>query len=115
LHLEKARNFLNVLHYSDEAARAAYLAGFNTAQALVFTRRGRIAKTHRGLRSAFAELARDHPRLDPSFTRFLAEAYSSKEQADYGGSDTAPVTEAEAEQMIETASRFIHVMAQILA
>ena len=114
-HLEKARNFLNVLHYSDEAARAAYLAGFNAAQAFVFTRRGRIAKTHRGLRSAFAELARNEPHLDPSFTQFLAEAYTSKEQADYGGGNAAPVTEDEAQQMIETTARFIDVMADILA
>src|SRR5205823_8599312 len=81
-HLEKARNFLNILQYSDEAARAAYLAGFNSAQALVFTRRGRIAKTHRGLRSTFAELVTDQPGLDPSFMRFLAEAYRSKENVD---------------------------------
>jgi uncharacterized protein (UPF0332 family) len=115
LHLEKARNFLNVLHYSDEAARAAYLAGFNAAQALVFTHRGRIARTHRGLRSAFAELARDQLSLDPGFTRFLAEAYRSKENVDYGGGDAAPVTEAEAQQMIETADRFIKAIAKILA
>ena len=37
-HLEKARNFLNILHYSDEAARAAYLVGFNAAQALLSQR-----------------------------------------------------------------------------
>ena len=114
-HLEKARNFLNILHYSDEAARAAYLAGFNAAQALVFTRRGRIAKTHRGLRSTFAELVTDQPGLDPSFTRFLAEAYRSKENVDYGGGDGAPVTEAEAQQMIETAARLIEAIAKILA
>jgi uncharacterized protein (UPF0332 family) len=47
-HLAKARDFLEVLHYSDEAARASYLAGFNAAQALIFTRNGRIARTHRG-------------------------------------------------------------------
>jgi uncharacterized protein (UPF0332 family) len=105
LHLEKARNFLNILHYSDEAARAA----------LVFTRRGRIAKTHRGLRSTFAELVTDQPGLDPNFTRFLAEAYRSKENVDYGGGDGAPVTEAEAQQMIETAARLIDAIAKILA
>src|SRR5207237_9144406 len=99
------RNFLNILHYSDEAARAVYLAIFNAAQALVFTRRGRVSKTHRGLRSTFAELGTDQPGLDPSFTRFLAEAYRSKEHVDYAGRDGAPVTEAEAQQMIETAAR----------
>ena len=31
--LIKARGLLDVMHYSDEAARAAYLAGFHAAQA----------------------------------------------------------------------------------
>jgi hypothetical protein len=34
---------------------------------------------------------------------------------DYGGGDAAPVTEAEAQQMIETADRFINAIAKILA
>jgi hypothetical protein len=37
-YLNKARGLLDVLHYSDEAARAAYLAGFHAAQALIFER-----------------------------------------------------------------------------
>src|SRR5947199_10401687 len=100
-------NLLTILHNGDDAARAAYLAGFNAAQALVFTRRGRIAKKHRGLRSTFAELVTDQPGLDPSFTRFLAEAYRSEENVDYGGGDGAPVTKAEAQQMIEKGARMI--------
>jgi hypothetical protein len=38
--LTKARDLLNVLHYSDEAGRAAYLAGFHAAQAFIFERIG---------------------------------------------------------------------------
>ncbi len=72
------------MHYSDEAARAAYLAGFHAAQALVFERTARIAKSHSGLRAAFARLAKDDPRIDRTFTRFLARAYKSKEITDYG-------------------------------
>jgi hypothetical protein len=30
--LSKARGLLDVMHYSDEAARAAYLAGFHAAR-----------------------------------------------------------------------------------
>ena len=33
--LTKARGLLDVMQYSDEAARAAYLAGFHAAQALI--------------------------------------------------------------------------------
>ncbi|HEU0155518.1 MAG TPA: HEPN domain-containing protein [Stellaceae bacterium] len=70
--LSKARDLLDLTHYADEAARAAYLAGFHAAQALVFARLGRAAKTHSGLRSAFARLAKDDSRIEREFTRFLA-------------------------------------------
>ncbi len=114
-HLDKARSILGVLHYADEAVRIAYLAAFNAAQALVFTRRGRIAKTHRGLRTAFAEITGNQPNLDPDFTRFLAEAYRSKENVDYGVGDVPEITEADAQSMIETAHRMIAAIAKILA
>jgi uncharacterized protein (UPF0332 family) len=50
--LSKAHNLLDLMHYSYEAARAAYLAAFHAAQALVFERTARIAKSHSGLRAA---------------------------------------------------------------
>jgi uncharacterized protein (UPF0332 family) len=34
--LVKAHNQLEVMHYSDEAGRAAYLAGLHAPQALIF-------------------------------------------------------------------------------
>ena len=54
--LSKARGLLDVMHYSAEAARAAYLAGFHAAQALISERTGQIAKSHSGVRSTFARL-----------------------------------------------------------
>jgi uncharacterized protein (UPF0332 family) len=42
--LAKARSQLDVLHYNDEAGRAAYLAGLHAAQALIFERSGLIIK-----------------------------------------------------------------------
>lgn len=104
-YLSKARNLLDVMHYSDEAARAAYLAGFHAAQALVFERTARIAKSHSGLRAAFARLAKDDPRIDRTFTRFLARAYKSKEITDYGIGPQAVVTAAEAQEMMDLATR----------
>ena len=38
--LTKARNQLDMMRYSDEAGRAAYLAGLHAAQALIFERSG---------------------------------------------------------------------------
>jgi uncharacterized protein (UPF0332 family) len=114
-YLSKAGSLLDVVHYSDEAARAAYLAGFHAAQALVFERTARVAKSHRGLRTAFARLAKDDPRLDRSFTRFLARAYKSKEITDYGIGRQAVVTTAEAREMLGLATQFVDRMTDILS
>jgi uncharacterized protein (UPF0332 family) len=113
--LTKARGLLDVMHYSDEAGRAAYLAGFHAAQAFIFARTGKVVKSHSGLRSNFARLAKDDPRLDRSLTRFLARAYKLKEIADYGVGAQAVVTVAEAQEMIDEAARFIERVAALLA
>jgi uncharacterized protein (UPF0332 family) len=54
-YLRKARNLLDVMHYSDEA----YLTGFHTAHALLFERTARIAKNHSGLRAALARQGKE--------------------------------------------------------
>ncbi|HEX4080919.1 MAG TPA: hypothetical protein VHX61_18810 [Rhizomicrobium sp.] len=43
-YLTKSRALLDVMHYNDEAGRAAYLAGYHAAQALISERTGRIAQ-----------------------------------------------------------------------
>jgi uncharacterized protein (UPF0332 family) len=105
---------LEVMHYSDEAARAAYLAGFHAAQALISERAGRVAKSHSGVRSAFARLVRDDPRVDRSLLSFLGRAYRFKEIADYGTGPDAVVTVAEAEEAIAVAQRFVEIIAGLL-
>jgi uncharacterized protein (UPF0332 family) len=46
--LAKAQSMLD--HgWPDEAGRAAYLAGFQASQALIFERSGRVLKTHSGV------------------------------------------------------------------
>jgi uncharacterized protein (UPF0332 family) len=113
--LNKARSLLDVMHYSDEAGRAAYLAGFHAAQAFVFAQTGKVAKSHSGLRSSFARLARDEPRIDRAHTRFLAQAYKVKETADYGIGPEAIVTAAEAQETIVAAANLVECIAEILA
>lgn len=113
--LSKAQNLLDVMHYADEAARAAYLAGFHAAQGLILARTGRAAKTHSGVRSSFARLTKDEPHIDRKFARFLARAYSSKEVTDYGIGPHAVVTAAEAQAMIEVAAEPVDRMTEILA
>lgn len=45
---------------AEAAGRAAYLAAYQAAQALIFERTGKAAKSHNGVRSEFARLARAH-------------------------------------------------------
>jgi uncharacterized protein (UPF0332 family) len=48
------------------AGREAYLAAFHAAEALLYERTAKIAKTHRGLRAEFARLSKDEPCIDRS-------------------------------------------------
>jgi uncharacterized protein (UPF0332 family) len=57
------------------AAREAYLAVFHAAEAYIFEHTGKVAKTHRGVRSEFARLARAEPRIGRDLVTFLGTAY----------------------------------------
>jgi uncharacterized protein (UPF0332 family) len=87
------------------AAREAYMAAFHAAQATIFERLAKV-KTHRGVHSAFAQIARDDPGLGAELGSFLAAAYSFKDVADYG--PRPATTDAdEAERAIESARRLV--------
>jgi uncharacterized protein (UPF0332 family) len=111
--LRQARTILDA-GVAEQAARVAYSAGFNAAQALIFTRRGRAAKTHRGLRAAFAELVQVEPSIDPAFATFLGQAYRLKERTDYGVGAQPDVTDADAEEMIAVADRLVDCITRTL-
>ena len=113
LSLKEAR-VLAVNSFPDAAGRAAYLAAYHAAQAFVFNSTGKAAKSHNGLRSEFARLARAEPRIERSFPTFLARAYSLKAIADYAVGEEAGITVAEAEEAIEIATRFVDGIATLL-
>jgi uncharacterized protein (UPF0332 family) len=83
-HIVKARQSLKearavlTIDLAEAAGRAAYLAAYHAAQAFVLDRTGKTAKTHSGVRSEFARLAKDESRLDRSYSSFLARAYNLK-------------------------------------
>ena len=85
----KARQALKEAHFvmegelTESAGRAAYLAAYHAAQAFIFDNTGKAAKTHSGVRSEFARLAKDEPRIERAFPTFLARAYAFKETADW--------------------------------
>jgi uncharacterized protein (UPF0332 family) len=100
---------------SEAAGRAAYLAAFHAAQALIFERTGKTAKSHNGVRSEFARLAKDDPIIDPTFPTFLARAYNLKATADYAIGDTGGVSLSEAQQAIESAEQLVDCVERTLA
>ena len=69
--------------FSEDAGRAAYLAGFHAAQALIFEREKRVFKTHKGVQGEFARAVKDNPRFDIDLRTFLGRAYNLKAIADY--------------------------------
>ena len=95
--LEKARQCLaDAIVYQPLvpriAGREAYLAAFHAAEALVYERTGKIAKTHRGLRAQFARIVRDEPSIDKPISEFLGLAYELKSLADYGTGTEAAIS-----------------------
>jgi uncharacterized protein (UPF0332 family) len=112
-HLDEARK-IAAIGLAKAAARSAYYAAFHAAQAFIVERTGKIAKTHTGVRSEFARLAKDTPRIDKTLSTFLAQAYLYKEIGDYGVGHGANVTMNEANGAIATAGRFIGCVAALL-
>ena len=113
-HLEEARKIAGI-GLARAAARSAYYAAFHAAQAFIVERTGKIAKTHSGVRSEFARLAKDTPGIGKGFAAFLAQAYLYKEIGDYGVGHGVNVTMAEADDAIATAERFIGCVTTVLA
>jgi uncharacterized protein (UPF0332 family) len=100
---------------ADEAERAAYLAAFHAAQALILERTGRTPKTHQGARGQFGALARSEPNIDIDLRRFLTDGYDLKSVADYGIGPEAVVSSDDAKQAIGTATRFVDCISATLS
>jgi uncharacterized protein (UPF0332 family) len=66
-----------------DAGRAAYLATFLAAQALIFERASKVVKTHNGVSVEFLRLTKEDPRFPPEQRGFLSKAYDFKAVADY--------------------------------
>lgn len=76
--LAKGQELLDAHHWPDEAGRAAYLAGFHAAQALIFEKTDKVVKTHKGVQSEFLKLTKDDPGLISSCGHSLAAATISE-------------------------------------
>ena len=89
------------------AAREAYYAAFQAAQAYIFENTGRIAKTHSGVHAEFARLAKDDPQIDRALLPFLGQAYDYKSISDYEVGPLAQVYLEDALEVLEKASGFV--------
>jgi uncharacterized protein (UPF0332 family) len=111
--LSDARQIIAIA-LANVAARSAYYAGFHAAEAFIFEKTGRVAKTHRGVRTEFARLTKDDPRVGKTMTEFLAQAYRYKEIGDYGVDPDEIVTMAHAEAAITGAADFLDCIEAVL-
>jgi uncharacterized protein (UPF0332 family) len=112
-HLNRANIMLGVnLH--EDAGRAAYLASFHAAQALIFENIGKVLKTHKGVQSEFLRLTKDDSRLGSDFRVFLSQAYNLKAIADYEEGEDSPFFAERSAAATETAARFVDCIAGLL-
>ena len=59
-------------------------------------------------------MAKDEPRLDPTFLQFLANAYDLKSLADYADKPALRISLQDADQTIEAAERFVAAIAALI-
>ena len=111
--LSEARAILP-LGFGDLAGRTAYLAAFHAAQALIFERSDRVAKTHRGVHTQFAALVRNDAGFDEALRPFLSVAYGMKSVADYATGPEAEVPIDEATNAVASAEEFVAAVAALL-
>jgi uncharacterized protein (UPF0332 family) len=104
--LARARIILTA-EVGEDAGRNAYLAAFHAAQAFLFARTGKVARTHHGVYVQFSKLAAGEPQIEPELQRFLSQSYNLKAVADYELGPSTGVPLARAAAAIETAQRFI--------
>ncbi len=104
--LDKARRVLGI-GIADEAGRHAYYAQFHAAQAMIFERTSKIAKSHKGVSHQFHRLTKTEPRLTPQLAASLSASYHFKEVADYETGPVAMIAVADASEAIAAAEAFV--------
>lgn len=112
--LARAATMLSV-GLNEDAARAAYMACFHVAQAYVFERTDKTAKSHKGVQIEFFRLTKDDPRTDTTLRQFLSQAYDFKSVADYFTGDDAVTSADEASNALATSKLFVAHFAGLIS
>jgi uncharacterized protein (UPF0332 family) len=97
----------------EDAGRAAYLAAFHAAQALIYEREHRSLKTHHGVQSEFAWLIKDDLTVTAELRGFLSRAYAFKTIADYDPLTALPPTKDDVRLALQTAVQFVDEVVRI--
>jgi uncharacterized protein (UPF0332 family) len=108
--LERADTMMGV-GLTDDAGRAAYLAGLHAAQAFIFETTGRVFKKHSGVQREFSRQVKDDPRVDTSLRTFLFRTYQLKAIADYLTGPGSHVSAETARDAIRTARQLVECVA----
>ena len=111
--LQDARDFL-AINKNSAAGRAAYLAGYHAAQALILVRTGKIAKTHKGVHAEFHKLTQHEPKADIELRRFLSRTYDLKAVADYEVGPNAIIPLDIIKDSISAAERFVKIVGELV-
>lgn len=88
-----------------QAVSRAYYAAFYAARAAIERSGGDVPKTHSGVRSRFAELARSAPEIGADAGRALSRLEARRTQADYD--QELDVSDEDAEQAIALAETVV--------
>jgi uncharacterized protein (UPF0332 family) len=105
---------MSSIDLNDDVGRAAYLACFHVAQAVIFEREGRVLKTHRGVQTEFNRIMKDDARADKDLVGFVARAYKYKTVADYGFDTPTHATSGDARTALQEATRFFDAFTALL-
>lgn len=111
--LSDAKKIL-VINIPRQAARLAYYAQFHAAQALIFERTGKIAKTHKGVQALFHRLIKQETVIGPGLAGDLSASYHFKEAADYETGVAGAISSGDATEAIRTAEHFLAIVKGIL-
>jgi uncharacterized protein (UPF0332 family) len=102
------------VNVANQAARLAYHAQFHAAQALIFERRNKVVKTHKGVATEFHRLAQVEPALPAGLAGQLSNDFRYKRIADYETGDDAFVAPDEARDAIARAEVFVAAVRRVL-
>jgi uncharacterized protein (UPF0332 family) len=111
--LERADTMMGV-GLTDDAGRAAYLAGLHAAQAFIFETAGRVFRRHSGVQREFSRQVKDDPRVDTSLRTFLSHTYQLKAIADYETGPGSHVSEENAREAIQAARQLVECVTGLL-